>query len=1053
VSGPPTGETPDPWGSGPFISQPPQDPASPGGPADPEAPALAEVPESERYSLGQLLGRGGMGEVRAVVDRRLQREVARKHLLDESEASRRRLAREAWLTAHLEHPGIVPIHDLGRTPDGRTYYTMRLVRGRSLARALEAAPDLEARLSLVRHVLDACEAVAFAHDAGVVHRDLKPGNVMVGSFGETLVVDWGEARIPEAHDRAAWARLGLPEALLSLEPDGGGVGTPAYTAPEQARGARPDPRSDVFSLGGILYHVLTGRPPWDGPSASGTLPAATQRRPVRIRARCPEVPAELAAIAERCLAPDPADRYPSALDLARDLERWFAGRRVLAHDYTALELLRRTAWAWRAPLAVAAAGAVLLAAGAGYAWSITQTERDRALQAEDVAVEALGEADRALARALSERAATAAGLGARPEAETLAVHALRSGPSPDARGALATFAAQSAPRRLATTPLPACTTHVIGARGQALLCLREASAGWWDLSGDSPTLRWEIAVSGPTGGVVEATAPLSLVQVLPELLFVDTRTGRVMERLASSPVQQPWPEAASGQGWTPAFGHLRSLVTVDLESGRVAGRLDPCGGGSTDAAAHHPSTDRLAMACGNGDLRIEGPEPGQVRTLETPYTREQSPSAVVWMPGRGAVLVGTLRGGVGFVDLDTGEPRPLARAPGGTVRELAPSPSGHLVAVRVDRTGVHLWDPATGLFVGRLPSGGARAVRWVNDATLDTFSGRDRTRWLLPARTGPLRYETGVGLSHAVPSPDGRLLALARGDHAVSLHEVDTGRVRLSTPTGFPSGTPACVWAAWHPAGDEVVASCVEASLMRIRAADPSRPVVRQPFPYVRRVGYLSDGRLWGASYTTGVYTTRPPAPATRWPGLDTHSQVDADSLPGASVVALLGSSGTVSLLEVGPPSRVRTRVRVPGAQVVARAADTGDLAVARSHEVHLFDAEGTPLLVLEHDATDVLDAVLTPDGTRLFTAGLDGVIRAWDLPEGTLVARMRGHSERVSKLALDAPRGVLFSASWDGSARRWGLDVLDDPVEDVARQVETRWGLTLQDALDAPLQ
>lgn len=191
-----------------------------------------------------------MGRVVAVFDKKLGREVALKELLSggqEASTSSQRLAREAWITAQLDHPGIVPVFDAGRAADGTLYYTMPVIRGRSLADALESATTDEARRALLPRVLAAAQAVAHAHEQGVIHRDLKPANIMVGSLGETQVVDWGLARSARAADDP-WLAV-----LPSDTPTGPGsansvLGPPQYMSPEQANSLPAGPQSDVWVL-------------------------------------------------------------------------------------------------------------------------------------------------------------------------------------------------------------------------------------------------------------------------------------------------------------------------------------------------------------------------------------------------------------------------------------------------------------------------------------------------------------------------------------------------------------------------------------------------------------------------------------------------------------------------------------------------------------------------------------------------------------------------------------------------------------------------------------
>ena len=271
-----------------------------------------------RYEAREVLGRGGMGTVYRALDHSLEREVALKVLrTSESGADEAgRLLREARVLARLEHPGLVPVHDAGVLPDGRPFYVMRLVRGTCLdAHVAALAPALPARLQLFQRV---CEAVAFAHAHGVVHRDLKPQNVMVGPFGEVLVMDWGVARLLGDGAEAAAPVRGAGAGTRA----GTVMGTPGYMAPEQAGGssASADERADVYALGALLFFLLAGRPP-DGPG----MPEAPLGGPGQ------SAPRPLAAIVRRALAPRPAERYPNVTGLAADVEAFLAAGRVTAH--------------------------------------------------------------------------------------------------------------------------------------------------------------------------------------------------------------------------------------------------------------------------------------------------------------------------------------------------------------------------------------------------------------------------------------------------------------------------------------------------------------------------------------------------------------------------------------------------------------------------------------------------------------------------------------------------------------------------------------------------
>ena len=303
----------------------------------------AEIPDltGTRYRLLERVARGGMGVVYAAEDEKLQRRVALK-VLDGSSTDgdlANRLIREALVLARLEHPGIVPVHDVGTLSDGRVFYTMKFVQGQRLDQYVETVPFVTER---VRVFLRTCDAVAFAHAHGVLHRDLKPANIMVGSFGEVLVMDWGLAKLLREN---TGQKPGIvdPEATIFEKPRKAGdttggsgssavtshgtvMGTPGYMSPEQARGdvEHLDARSDIFSLGALLRFLLG----CDWNAAVGAIGK-------------PSLDKALEAICSKAAAPDPEGRYPSVSELALDVSRYLDGLAVTAHRESFFEKLAR----------------------------------------------------------------------------------------------------------------------------------------------------------------------------------------------------------------------------------------------------------------------------------------------------------------------------------------------------------------------------------------------------------------------------------------------------------------------------------------------------------------------------------------------------------------------------------------------------------------------------------------------------------------------------------------------------------------------------------------
>jgi hypothetical protein len=285
-----------------------------GGSLDMPAPATGAA----RYVRGRELGRGGMGRVYEAVDQQFSRTVAVKQVADDvpNEALRRRFATEALVTGNLEHPGIPAVYERGFDRDGRPFYAMRRVQGRTLAQRLADADTRDKRLALLAIVTRVAQTIGFAHDRGVIHRDLKPDNILVGDHGETFVLDWGLARVRGLPIDATGTAMQSDGATIY----GAVVGTPAYMAPEQAAGDldRIDERTDVFALGGLLYHVLTGAAPYHASSVDALIEVARGGRLAPISE--PGLPAELIAICHRATAREPADRYRNAHELARALE-------------------------------------------------------------------------------------------------------------------------------------------------------------------------------------------------------------------------------------------------------------------------------------------------------------------------------------------------------------------------------------------------------------------------------------------------------------------------------------------------------------------------------------------------------------------------------------------------------------------------------------------------------------------------------------------------------------------------------------------------------------
>jgi hypothetical protein len=990
--------------------------------------------EARRYDELEQVGAGGMGTVAVAFDRRLGREVALKRIADEhlDPTAAARLAREAWITARLEHPGIVAVYDAGVDGAGRFFYTMRLIRGRSLADAIRDADGARGRLALLRHFVDACQAMAYAHRHGVVHRDLKPANVMVGEFAETQVVDWGLGRADDDAELAAASTSGAPPAPAAALPilvtAAGLLGTPAYLAPERVVGGGGDRAGDVWALGAILFEILTGRRLMADDDPARVL-ATLRGEPAGPRAWPTDVPPELGAIADKALAWAPSERYADAGALAADVARYLDGRRVEAHAYSTLELVRRLAHAWRWPIRVAAGALVAALVVLAMTWRRIEGERARAVDAEAGARSALRETGEALGWALDASALAAFTAGDVAEAEVIAAHALTHHGSPAARGVVMAARAGARPRSSERIELPGCA-RLLPAGDDHALCLAAGSLARWRLR--PPRERWRVPLATPTalalGDDVVAWVPGSALVVL------DGTTGAERARLERSSKFDRI--VLDREGHRALASDTREVVEITPDAIRSLGR--PCFPLTADAIAG--AGELLYAACADGRLvRGRGDRDAAIAAIGFGAALKPA-SAMAISPDGARLAIGGIGGEVVVVELGgatpaPGPPRALTEQP---IAQLAFTDDGLLVGGEDGAAAI--WTGALDTELVRLPAAAAGVLTVDGGAIVS--AGARRWRWELPDHPAPRRYAAAAGLSGAALSDDGRWLAAARGDGAVSVWSLRDGSHRAIGLT-----TEVVKQVDFSPDGGRLVAGLAQAHVGSA-ALDTA---TWTPAPHaaadrgVARLGHLAGGDLVALHYGPLL---------SRWRRdlrlvLDVPLLIDGDLPAGRGAFWLLGSTGRI--LRLDDDARVEdgaAEVAVDvGARAIAASRDGRWLAAAHPTGLAIHDLVAGGRRFVAHPGA-ILDLAISPDGRWLAGGDAAGFVTVWSLARGEVVATLRGHGQRVAWVGFAL--GDLWSASWDGTIRRWDVAGVDAAPARLVAEAEAAWRLELADALDA---
>ena len=970
------------------------------GPSAP-APQPPQAAETDGYQTEVEIARGGMGVILRAWQKSLQRTVAVKQIVAPSPESRAHFVAEALVTGLLEHPNVVPVHDLGLLPDGTLFIAMKLVDGMSWRELLHpSTPEHEARaadLSLLDHLdvlSQVCNALAYAHEHGFIHRDVKPENVMVGRFGEVLLMDWGLAL--DVRDVPADARRTLKRESVS-----GPAGTPHYMAPEQARGDGKalGPRTDVYLLGATLHEVLTRQPLHTGGSVLGVLVAAEASTPPDFP---DDVPPGLAAVCRRAVARTPEDRFQSVQDFADAIRAW--------RETHESETLARRAHAVLERCLGLPPGAALYAA---YAESVAGFSEALRMWPEN---EAAARGRRRALLAFAEAAVEGGDTG-------LAAAQLDRLPDDDAQEAALRARVEQVDRARARTARTARRYRRV-AIAFALLLFGSMAAGLVLVQREQSETavqrdraqdeRVRAVASQRTAERAEQTARearqvAKVASIVGWAQALSTRDPTTAALMLSAVADTP------GANWTAAY---RALLHE-----AVAQHLIELGAPGLDGA-WHPSGRSFAIAAGP-HLRVHGDAPTR-RTTTTGAIRK-----VEWSPD-GAWLM-TIEGGrvrlAGPQARTFGEGvegawflrdgRVLTRGARLTVwtgERGAPIPlPGRPLRVTVsgDRVGVAVFNPTS-----------KQQEVWIYDVTA------------APRRLGVLRNDLSRhAVSSIAISPDGQRSAFSAG-HFVFFWETPAGDVSRSASEA--KRVPAGSWVfdlAWDPTGQRL-AGAGERSLV-FWARDGERVHYVTTRQAIRRAVWSpSGGRVLsvGQDGTLSLrYRDGTQMSTMRHPGGIRAARFD----PTAPRLLTVGRDGTARVwaLDQQPvvlthgASVVQTEWRPDGSLLMVNTRDD-DGSPGR---LHLWPMTDDLAPVTLHDDTPIWSAAFSPDGQSLAAGvglphGKPGAARVWSAGDGGWAeARRWPRAQKVHHVAWSPDGALLATGGNDG--RSMILRVGEDAV------------------------
>jgi len=967
--------------------------------------------------------RGGLGRIVKARDIRTGRIVALKEMIDSSAAARQRFTREAVITANLQHPSIVPVYEMGRWKSGEPFIAMKLVEGRSLAETLKGA-SLDERLGRLPVILSVAEALAYAHERRIVHRDLKPANVLVGDYGETVVIDWGLAKSVDEIDASAeisrsggrapsspsatgeTSKSGATTARATpasgtefvdkmlrprgLDPTVAGavLGTPAYMSPEQARGDAIDERSDVYSIGGLLYHLISGHRPYletGAKTAKEIVDHVAKGPPAALGVRESGAPPDLITIVNKAMARERDARYAHGGELADDLRRFLTGQLVAAHHYDRTTLFLRWLKRNRAPVIVGLVLAILLAVVGAIGLRGVLVERDRVRKQRDIAVQETARAERQLAAALCEKGRVAEVDQEWPKAALY----------------------YAASRKHHDTPAAAWAAGLADARAVVPSVRYEGHGGAWvhavAISNDGAKIAsvdesGNIRLWSPTDGKTIAEArvdnvPLYSVAFSPDgsEIAVAGDNGVITRRSLDLVVRaelrghtgRVWSLVYSPDGATLASGGEDSSVKLwNLTTGL-----------SRDLRGHLQRVYSVAFSP-DGKQLVSGSDDRHVWLWDVATGKGAS---------RGDHQSGGIRVAMFTPDgvVTTGWDHEIRHWPadGGPpavwsdthiVHGAATDPRGEVVVTGGESEMVRIWDISTHQLVTVLdaPGGQTSAVAFSQDGRWFVTGGKNApVAW--DARA--LSRLDGVGHRGDVVALEtnqaGSQFVSGSTDNTIRTWDLVSARELRRITTRAYCGDGIAILP-----GDELVASCNDKVVHRWDRTGVERPTLSAP-TWLRFLSLAPDSSVLAAGHVDGNVALIDVASWTLGPSKKLHEHHIYDVTFAAD-----GRLVTASL-----DDHVRTW---KGRDLAA------DLDIVTGSD------------------DGVLAGALSPDGSQLAAGGQDGHLRIWDTKEMRFRVQRSDVAAGTIWMLRYTPDGKhAITANDDGGVRVWNTATWDEPV------------------------